>query len=93
MRVKLRVTKEDIANGIVGDETSCPIAIALVRELGEVTSMSVGEDGINFRLPNGHEFSLADDIPSKITKWVQTFDTGWLPIEEFETELEFEVTQ
>ena len=66
----ITVTEEDIANGKQGSSDSCPIALAMSRELG--TGVHVGFTVANFRNPNGTYTFIQN--PKVAQNFIMAFD-------------------
>lgn len=68
-KIKISVSQEDIDNGTPGDETCCPIALAVKRQYPEYNEVSVEIDVL-----------FLDDInylmPIEASNFVDDFDEG-----------------
>lgn len=86
MRLRIKVTQNDIDNGTPGKECECPVALAIKRAF-EVDSVSVGDARI----------VIGCDIyrtPKIVREFVWAFDApepDWPPFTPFSFELPLEV--
>lgn len=88
MKVKIKVTQDDIRNGLKETASLCPIALAAKRSLAKIGSMDgVGITIIGFTANNGRQYNL--DLPNEVTEFIRRFD-GDEPVEPFEFQLEIE---
>jgi hypothetical protein len=80
MRTKIKVTKEDIECGDIGDINSCPIARAMKREVKSKfrCDVSVTEDDIGI----GEDFEIK--TPKRAGEFVDNFDYKRLEVKPFE---------
>jgi hypothetical protein len=83
--IKVSVTAEDIREGTPGDYTSCPVALALRRALGDVSEIEVDNVEAEIFLTNGDSLSLR--LPPDAGRFINEFDCQ-RPVEPFEFELE-----
>lgn len=70
MRIRLNVTKEDIANGIPEDALHCPIAQCLKRRF---TNVIVRDE--SFLVISGTNY-IAGSLTASARKFVKRFDAG-----------------
>lgn len=89
MKLKLKVTKEHIEKGEREDETSCPIALALMEctIYGQKIIRAVVNSGssIACRTENGYDYKVVGFDPD-IATFIDAFDLGD-DVEPFEKEL------
>ncbi len=85
MLIKINVTTEHIAKGKPGDCSNCPVALALVDGIPNVT----------FVLIDGHDIDLCDAkhvhnvaTPQEVQEFILNFDRGIKPHLPFSFELE-----
>lgn len=74
--MRVRVTRKHITNGCRDDQTSCPIALALI-DLG--CTFASEEEGVNFSEvkfidKKGHDWNV--DLPQDAIDFVDAFDLG-----------------
>lgn len=74
-KIKINVTKNDIAKGKRGRTNSCPIALACkrVKELSCVKA--VGGLGLYTEITDG-SFERVSFLPTRAAKFVMDFDSG-----------------
>jgi hypothetical protein len=80
--MKVKVTKQHIAEGVPGQSYFCPIALAVKSKLGLKKWVYVSGHSINIAPQNGQaekEFKLT----KKMIKFIDSFDIG-KPVKPFE---------
>ena len=82
-KIKVKVTYQDLAEGIPRSGTDCPIAISLRRQGFNVVSVS---DYSVFRVSGGD--TVSSPLPSVATKFIHDFDDG-VPVAPIEFELDY----
>lgn len=78
--MKIKVTKDDIRNGMVGSALYCPVALAIRRAMPEATDVGVGFTIAGFVI--GDE-EINADLPDEAVQFIRSFDEGD-PVEPFE---------
>jgi hypothetical protein len=84
--VRIDVTQEDIAHGVMNDCENCPVARAFIRATGlDPFRIAVDEDGITIAWPfSDREVTI--DLPESVGEWISAFDDG-LPVWPFAFDL------
>lgn len=75
-QIEVRVSQENIDNGLLSDSTQCAIALALT-EAG-IKFESVVVPSLSFHKPARVEWSpnLHSKLPYEVWKWARQFDAG-----------------
>jgi len=89
MKHLLKVTQEDIDNGIRQDPTSCPIARSLARDFGIHVGVEVEEEIILYIGGRMYTYKFRYDQDSIIERFIRVFDNEY-PVEPFEKEINLE---
>ena len=85
--MKIRVTTEDIAKGVKGDQWQCAIALA-VKRVADASYIEVLNHNVwlQNRDPNGYARNVRYPLPEVAVKFIERFDAE-LVVEPFEFEL------
>ena len=81
MKVKVKVTQEDISNGAVWNACKCPVALALNRTLGRVVRVTTASWWAC------NEPTKLRELPPEALEFILKFDAG-LEVAPFEFEVE-----
>lgn len=68
--IKIKVFQKDIDNGVTGDTTRCPVALAFRRELGVTVRV-----GLTMASIRSDEYGYGRfDLPYHVTNWIEKWD-------------------
>lgn len=83
MKLKIKVTKQDIQQGIMGRSSYCPVALGTNRALTAASGFAtvtshIGAYNLGFALDDGDEYcSLGwQKTPSKVRRFILDYDEG-----------------
>lgn len=80
MRVRIKVTQDDILCGVAGSPTGCPVSRAVQRELR-------GAWRVSNRVARGPDHATVAELPPDARHFIGYFD-HYLPVQPFEFDLE-----
>lgn len=73
--MKIHVTQEDIQNGVAQSPWECPVALAIIRELGESRVNVLNPIG-NMKLAAARINGIMVDLPESVARFIAEFDAG-----------------
>lgn len=71
--MRIQVTQNDIDYGVRNSDCSCPVALAVNREVEGIDNISVCQDNITYKFGHAKYLSRLD---ISTVEWIRNFDEG-----------------
>lgn len=79
---EVKVTKDDIRDGVQCSCSSCPVALAILRAKPMLDKIWVGGGGAglviaSMPMPEHDEVNFKGKLPDEVLDWIRDYDDSW----------------